>query len=83
VEEKRHARATINYCKINYCVGVGSNGDKAANDDANLDDSGVGNTTIQRKEGAHKNQLIQCDSQYMCNIISRHVHATAAAVEKQ
>jgi len=26
-EEKRHARATINYCKINY--GVGSNGVKA------------------------------------------------------
>lgn len=27
---------------------------KAANDDANSDDSGVGNTTIQRKGGAHK-----------------------------
>jgi len=39
---------------MNY--GVGSNGDNTANDDANLDDSGVGNTTTQKKGEAYKHQ---------------------------
>jgi hypothetical protein len=55
--EKRYERTT-DYCKRNYAVGVESNGDRAANDDATLDVSGngTGSTTIQTKEGAHKHQ---------------------------
>lgn len=39
-----------------WCFIIRSNGDEAANDDANLNDSGVGNTTIQRQVHTNTNK---------------------------